>query len=86
MKYNETVHIRNEIIDNHVTYYLIGMRETAGSKTEKVPEFLCIGSKSSKIGWCTEILIRLILAVIFGLSALFIEPFLRYVEGNTRLD
>lgn len=57
-----------------------GMRETAGSKTEKVPEFLCIGSKSSKFGWCTEILIRLILAVIFGLSALFIEPFLRYVE------
>lgn len=50
------------------------------NKDDPVPSFNCIGTTSSKIGWFWEVFIRLVLTVIFGLSALYIDPFLRYVE------
>ena len=33
-------------------------------------------------GWTWEVLVRLVLAIVFGLSALLIDPFLRWVEGE----
>ena len=33
-------------------------------------------------GWTWEVLVRLVLAIVFGLSALLIDPFLRWVEGK----
>ena len=36
-------------------------------------------------GWTWEVLVRFVLAIVFGLSALLIDPFLRWVEGKRNL-
>ena len=43
-------------------------------------EIDCCPGVAGKLAWVTEVLIRIVLMIIFGLSALVIKPFLRYVQ------
>lgn len=49
-------------------------------------EIECCPGVAGKLAWVTEVLIRIVLMIIFGLSALVIKPFLRYVQRKFFLN
>ena len=54
-----------------------------GLTEENVNNLTCYRKNEQSIcGWTWEVLVRIVLAIVFGLSALLIEPFLRWVEGE----
>ena len=51
--------------------------------THDVDNLTCYKKNEQTIcGWTWEVLVRIVLAIVFGLSALLIDPFLRWVEGK----
>ena len=62
---------------------MVDVRSTDDLTEENVNNLSCYKQNEQTIcGWTWEVLVRVVLTVIFGLSALLIEPFMRFVEGK----
>lgn len=69
-------------VTNEVTVMVQDGGEMGDNLTsDQVNNLTCYKRNEQTIcGWTWEVLVRLLLAIIFGLSALLIDPFMRFVE------
>lgn len=73
--------LNEEIDETTVLKEMVDVRSTDDLTEENVNNLSCYKQNEQTIcGWTWEVLVRVVLTVIFGLSALLIEPFMRFVE------
>ena len=66
--------------DSHSPEFFLSFLSLRMAEMRITNEIQCCPGKTGALAWLTEVLIRLVLGIVFLLSATVIQPFLRIVQ------